>query len=95
MKKNLLISSLIASALAFTGCGEGESNSSSSESSLPNVSGMLPTGSNKSMVKNKPYTMEEGNTIVKKSDAPEILLDVDQQTGVTTATLISGEAEII
>ncbi len=40
------------------------------------------------------YIMQEGDSIIKISDTPKIVITTNIDTGITTATLISGIAKI-
>ena len=46
------------------------------------------------MTRGTPYTLKKGQNIVKTTEDTVLVLETDIQTGVTTATLQKGSAEI-
>lgn len=75
------ILTIIATVL-FTACGGGGGNGDGDD---PEVV---------TMQKGKPYEMQSGQAIVKKSDDAQVLLETNIETGITTAVLQQGSAVI-
>jgi hypothetical protein len=71
---------ITASILALTACGGG------------NGGGEQPTA--KSMVVGQTYIMKKGQNIVRKKEPTKIEVSTDIDTGISTAKLISGAADI-
>jgi ABC-type Fe3+-citrate transport system substrate-binding protein len=88
MKKSII--NILASLmlLVLTACGGGSSSDNGSNSAVKGTQ-------IKSMKIGTLYTIEKGNKIVKKSEKPIVILETNTQTGVTTATLTEGEADIV
>ncbi len=98
--KTLILIALVA--LSFSACGGGggadslASNPSnfSSDSSLPTTNKSANEDGIILMRKNTPYTLSKGDKIVKVSQNARVKIKTNITTKTTTATLISGEAEI-
>jgi hypothetical protein len=94
--KNIIYNTIVAlSILSLVGCGGGGGSSSSGNDDNDQQSN---GGDNNpqalTMKQNKAYEMQEGNTIIKKSDPTVIKVEIDMKTKITTATLQSGSAVI-
>ena len=83
-KTNIFLVSLI-SIFTFTGCGDNKSPFDYSSN----------LGRNIRMEKNKPYEVKKGDQIEKISENPELRIEANLTSGMTTVTLINGEASII
>jgi hypothetical protein len=96
MKRIVYTIIVTLSILSLVGCGGGGSSSSGDNN---NDKGQQGNGGDNApqaltMKQNKAYEMQEGNTIIKKSDPTVIKVDIDMKTKKTTATLQSGSAVI-
>jgi len=86
MKKITILVAILSIAIT-SGC-----DSTSEESNTTNLPRL---GKNTRMQKDVPYIVNKGDIIEKLSSTPEIKIESDLERGVTTATLINGEASII
>ncbi len=84
----------VLATLMFTACGGGSTGYDSNVEDTT-VSPTLSETTTIQMVKNYSYTMLPGQSIKKESSSTKVIMETDTNSGVTTATLISGSASII
>ena len=85
MKKISIYLLSLISVFMINGCGGSNSPFDSSSN----------VGHNIRMEKNRAYDVQQGDSVEKISENPELQVDANLSSGKTTVTLISGEAAII
>ena len=87
--KKIKITILCVLIIFFNSCGGGGGSSSGG-----NISSNGKNSSTIQMQRGKAYEVQDGKTVVKKSDDAKIEIETDLKTGITTVTLLQGKAVI-
>jgi len=93
MKRVYKVALTLMIASLFSACGGGSSTTPSQESI--NSTTDIVTQKSERMVVGKEYQIYKGDEIEKVSSEPQIEIVTDLEKNSTTATLLSGEANII